>query len=83
VRLRCPDCERVLEVKPPADTRPGTKVGVTCACGSKLRFEMPRTSAPTAEESARRNSGAVWCNFCGGAHAPSQCPSFWKPFWSH
>ena len=29
--------------------------------------------APMSEESERRFSGGVWCNYCGGEHAPSKC----------
>lgn len=44
--LQCPDCGVKLRPKPPAGTRPGAKVALTCPCGSKLRFTMPRTPSP-------------------------------------
>lgn len=39
--LQCPDCQTKMKPKPPADTKLGAKVSVTCRCGSKLRFTMP------------------------------------------
>lgn len=46
--LQCPDCGRRGRPKPPAGTEPGTKVVVTCKCGTRLRFTMPGTPKPPA-----------------------------------
>lgn len=39
--IQCPDCQRKLKPRPPADTKEGTRVVVKCPCGTPLRFRMP------------------------------------------
>jgi len=35
---------------------------------------VEQTDEQRVDEWMRRHRGGVWCNFCGGAHAPSTCP---------
>lgn len=44
--IQCPDCETKMRPKPPANTPEGTKVSITCRCGTRLRFRMPGKPKP-------------------------------------
>lgn len=41
-----------------------------CTCDDCAAKHLANTS-----ELQRRHGGGVWCNFCGGEHAPSVCPT--------
>jgi hypothetical protein len=68
--VQCPDCQTKMQPKPPAGTREGARVSVTCRCGTVLRFRMPGTpraaSATPAPLSDLAGLGDLFGSMFGG-----------------
>lgn len=40
-KVRCPDCQTAISFRPKPEHRPGTRIQLTCVCGTKLRTRIP------------------------------------------